>query len=127
MNREVIKAATRGAARLFDFDSSINKRRNPVRSKAPEKRPPLDPVKETRKLMIKSNNIVLKMLYIKIHEQMEKQRMIIQLRDIESYEYNEIAKVMDMEPTAIRVALSRARKTLREKFIKQQNHGISQN
>jgi len=62
-----------------------------------------------------------------IDELPEKQRMIIQLRDIESYEYNEIAKVMDMEPTAIRVALSRARKTLREKFIKQQNHGISQN
>ena len=32
-----------------------------------------------------------------------------------------------MEPTAIRVALSRARKTLREKFVKQQNYGISQN
>ena len=57
----------------------------------------------------------------------EKQRMIIQLRDIENYEYHEIAKVMDMEPTAIRVALSRARKTLREKFIKNQNHGIRQN
>ena len=55
----------------------------------------------------------------------EKQRMIVQLRDIENYEYHEIAKVMDMEPTAIRVALSRARKTLRMKFIKQQNHGIS--
>ncbi len=62
-----------------------------------------------------------------IDELPEKQKMIIQLRDIESYEYHEIAKVMDMEPTAIRVALSRARKTLRKKFIKQQNHGISQN
>ena len=56
-----------------------------------------------------------------------KQRIIIQLRDIESYEYHEIAKVVNMEPTAIRVALSRARKTLREKFLKQQNYGISQN
>ncbi len=54
----------------------------------------------------------------------EKQRMIIQLRDVENYEYQEIGKIMDMEPTAIRVALSRARKTLRENFIKKQNYGI---
>ncbi len=38
-----------------------------------------------------------------IDELPEKQRMIVQLRDIENYEYQEIAKVMDMEPTAIRV------------------------
>lgn len=54
----------------------------------------------------------------------EKQRMIIQLRDVENYEYAEIGKIMNMEPTAIRVALSRARKTLREKYIKKQNYGI---
>lgn len=55
----------------------------------------------------------------------EKQRMIIQLRDVENYEYHEIAEIMNMEATAIRVALSRGRKALREKFIKQQNYGIS--
>ena len=55
----------------------------------------------------------------------EKQRMIVQLRDVENYEYHEIAEIMGMEPTAIRVALSRARKALREKFIKKQNYGIS--
>ena len=54
----------------------------------------------------------------------EKQRMIIQLRDVENYEYQEIGKIMNMEPTAIRVALSRARKTLRQNFIKKQNSGI---
>ena len=55
----------------------------------------------------------------------EKQRMIVQLRDIENYEFEEIARILDMEPTAIRVTLSRARKTLRERFIKKQNYGIS--
>ena len=55
----------------------------------------------------------------------EKQRMIVQLRDVEHYEYHEIAEIMGMEPTAIRVALSRARKALREQFIKKQNYGIS--
>lgn len=55
----------------------------------------------------------------------EKQRMIIQLRDIENYEFQEIGEILNMEQTAIRVALSRARKSLREKFIKRQNYGIS--
>ena len=70
-----------------------------------------------------STSIIKKM----IDELPEKQKIIIQLRDIENYEYHEIGKVLNMEPTAIRVALSRARKTLREKFVKQQNYGISQN
>jgi len=55
----------------------------------------------------------------------EKQKMVIQLRDIENYEYAEIGKILGMEPTAIRVTLSRARKSLREKFIKKENYGIS--
>jgi len=67
-----------------------------------------------------SANIIKKMM----NELPEKQRTIIQLRDVENYEYHEIGKIMNMEPTAIRVALSRARKTLREKFIKKQNYGI---
>lgn len=55
----------------------------------------------------------------------EKQRMIIQLRDVEQYEFKEIADIMNMEQTAVRVALSRARKTIRERFIKKQNYGIA--
>ncbi|MFC4740564.1 RNA polymerase sigma factor [Flavobacterium ponti] len=46
----------------------------------------------------------------------EQQRIIVQLREIEEYEFAEIAKIVDMNETAIRVALSRARKTIREKF-----------
>ncbi len=55
----------------------------------------------------------------------EKQKLIIQLRDIENYEYDEIGKILDLQPTAVRVALSRARKTIREQLIKQHNYGIS--
>ena len=54
----------------------------------------------------------------------EQQRMIIQLRDIEEYDYDEIGKMLDMNPTAIRVALSRARKTIREKLTNTHNYGI---
>ncbi len=55
----------------------------------------------------------------------EQQRIILQLRDVEQYEFAEIAKVLDMKETAIRVNLSRARKTIKEKLIKKHNYGVS--
>jgi len=65
----------------------------------------------------------------KVHEFIEKlpekQKLIIQLRDIENYDYEEIGKILGLQPTAVRVALSRARKTIREQLIKQHNYGIS--
>lgn len=54
----------------------------------------------------------------------EQQKMVFQLRDVERYEYKEIAKIMEMNETAIRVALSRARKAIRENLIKKHNYGI---
>lgn len=59
-----------------------------------------------------------------INELPEQQRMIVQLRDIEQYEFEEIAKMMDMNETAVRVALSRARKTIREFMTKTHSYGI---
>ncbi|CAM1348471.1 RNA polymerase sigma factor [Tenacibaculum crassostreae] len=55
----------------------------------------------------------------------EQQKIIIQLRDIEQYDFDEICKMVDMKPTAVRVALSRARKTIREELIKKHNYGVS--
>lgn len=55
----------------------------------------------------------------------EQQKIIIQLRDVEQYDFEEICKMVDMKPTAVRVALSRARKTIREALIKQHNYGVS--
>jgi RNA polymerase sigma factor (sigma-70 family) len=54
----------------------------------------------------------------------EQQKIILQLRDIEEYDFDEIAKVVDMNPTAIRVALSRARKIIREKLTNTHRYGI---
>ncbi|MEJ2163854.1 MAG: RNA polymerase sigma factor [Robiginitalea sp.] len=54
----------------------------------------------------------------------EQQRMVLQLRDVEAYEYEEIEKLMDMKPTAVRVTLSRARKAVREKLIEKHRYGI---
>ncbi len=59
-----------------------------------------------------------------IKELPEQQQIIIHLRDVEHFEYEEIAKMIDMNETAIRVALSRARKTIREQISKTHNYGI---
>ncbi|NCT09236.1 MAG: sigma-70 family RNA polymerase sigma factor [Flavobacteriia bacterium] len=63
-----------------------------------------------------------------VHQLIEKlpdqQKIIIQLRDIEEYDLEEICKMVDMKPIAVRVALSRARKTIREELIKKHNYGI---
>ena len=49
----------------------------------------------------------------------EQQKLVIQLRDVEQYDFEEIGKMLDMKSTAVRVTLSRARKTIREELIKQ--------
>jgi len=54
----------------------------------------------------------------------ELQKTIIQLRDVEAYDLDEIAKMLDMNNTAVRVNLSRARKTIREKLTNTHNYGI---
>lgn len=54
----------------------------------------------------------------------EQQRIIIQLRDVEEYDYDEICEILDMNQTAVRVALSRARKTIREQLIKTHAYGL---
>lgn len=54
----------------------------------------------------------------------EQQKIILQMRDVEQYEFAEISKILDMNETAIRVALSRARKSIREKLTKTHNYGV---
>jgi RNA polymerase sigma-70 factor (ECF subfamily) len=61
----------------------------------------------------------------KIMEELpEQQKIIVQLRDIEQYEFSEISKMLDINETAIRVSLSRARKALREKLTKTHSYGV---
>ena len=63
-------------------------------------------------------------VYKLIEKLPEQQKLVIQLRDVEEYDFEEIGKMLDLKPTAVRVALSRARKTIREELIKQHNYGI---
>ena len=60
----------------------------------------------------------LRDLVRKIHEIIqtlpEQQRSVMQLRDIEGYDFEEIAEILGMNENAVRVNLSRARKKIRE-------------
>lgn len=55
----------------------------------------------------------------------EQQKIVLQLRDVEQFEFAEIAKMLGSNETAVRVALSRARKTVRDTMIKKYKYGIS--
>jgi RNA polymerase sigma factor (sigma-70 family) len=57
----------------------------------------------------------------------EQQRVIIQLRDVEGYEFEEISEITDMNVNAIRVNLSRARKRIKELYFNEQNYGKQEN
>ena len=57
----------------------------------------------------------------------DQQKIIMQLRDIEQCSYEEIEKVTTMSVNTIRVALSRARKKVKEELIKKYNYGLAKN
>ncbi len=59
-----------------------------------------------------------------LEELPEQQKMVLQLRDIEEYDFEEIAEMLDMKPTAVRVALSRARKIVRDRLTEKHSYGI---
>ncbi|MBN2668546.1 MAG: sigma-70 family RNA polymerase sigma factor [Bacteroidales bacterium] len=53
-----------------------------------------------------------------INQLPEKQKTIMHLRDIEGYDFEEIASITNLEINAIRVNLSRARQSVRDALIK---------
>jgi RNA polymerase sigma-70 factor (ECF subfamily) len=54
----------------------------------------------------------------------EKYRTIIQLRDIDGYSYQEIADILVVEMSEVKVNLHRARKAVREQLQKLQVYGV---
>ncbi len=59
-----------------------------------------------------------------IAELPDKQRLAIHMRDIEGYEIEEIAILLESDEASVRVNLSRARKSIREQLIKLMNYGV---
>jgi len=62
-----------------------------------------------------------------INDLPEHQKMIIHLRDIEGYEFEEIAEIMQMSLNTIRVNLSRARKKVRKTLVKKYSYEFARN
>jgi RNA polymerase sigma factor (sigma-70 family) len=56
----------------------------------------------------------------------QQQRMIMQLRDIEGYEFEEIEQALEINLNTIRVNLSRARKKIRDMYINSIHDGAEQ-
>jgi RNA polymerase sigma-70 factor (ECF subfamily) len=54
----------------------------------------------------------------------EKQRMIIHLRDVEGYSYNEICDILELDMNQVKVNLFRARNAVREKLMKINAYGL---
>ena len=54
----------------------------------------------------------------------DKQRQIIQLRDIEGFSYQEIGKILNLDANNVKVNLFRARKSVRENLQKINAYGL---
>jgi len=57
----------------------------------------------------------------------DQQKVIMQMRDIEELEYEQIAEVMELNVNAVRVNLSRARKKVRDTISKIQGYELARN
>ena len=59
-----------------------------------------------------------------IAELPDKQRIAIHMRDVEGYEIDEIANLLECDEASVRVNISRARKSVRKQLIKLMNYGV---
>ena len=53
------------------------------------------------------------------------QRVVIQLRDVEQMDFTEIATVLSSSEAAVRMNLSRARRTIKDYVLKMESYGVS--
>ncbi|MDA3780987.1 MAG: sigma-70 family RNA polymerase sigma factor [Bacteroidales bacterium] len=72
-------------------------------------------------------NILIRKIHNAIERLPNQQHVIMQLKDIEGYDYEEISQIMQMNINSIRVCVSRARKRLREIIIKSNYEGAEKN
>lgn len=57
----------------------------------------------------------------------EQQKVIVHLRDIEGYDFDEIAAILGLNLNVIRVNLSRARKKIKEQLVKVHQYDLQRN
>lgn len=78
-------------------------------------------VTESNYEFIESKDLIKKVIQSLPHQQ----RLIIELRDIEEFSYEEIAETLDITVNNIRVNLSITRKKVKEEIIKIYNYGLA--
>ena len=66
----------------------------------------------------------LKLVHRLVGELPEKQRLIMQLRDVEGKSYKEIAAALRLTEEQVKVNLFRARQKVKQKFIDIENYGL---
>lgn len=54
----------------------------------------------------------------------EKQRTVMQLRDMENKSYRDIATIMGISEELVKVNIFRARQTIKKEFLKQERYGL---
>lgn len=70
------------------------------------------------------NDERMKIIHRLINELPEKQRLIMQLRDIEGESYKEIAKVLNLTEEQIKVNLFRARQKVKQRYLEIDEYGL---
>ena len=70
------------------------------------------------------NNERMKIIHRLIDELPEKQRLIMQLRDIEGESYKDIAKVLQLTEEQVKVNLFRARQKVKQRYIEIGEYGL---
>ena len=73
------------------------------------------------KLVTKEHMMLIHRL---MNELPEKQKLIMQLRDIEGQSYKEIASVLNLTEEQVKVNLFRARQKVKQKFINIEGYGL---
>lgn len=70
------------------------------------------------------NNERMSIIHRLINELTEKQRLIMQLRDIEGESYKEIAKILNLTEEQVKVNLFRARQKVKQRYLEIDEYGL---
>ena len=70
------------------------------------------------------NNERMSIIHRLINELPEKQRLIMQLRDIEGEIYKEIAKILNLTEEQVKVNLFRARQKVKQRYLEIDEYGL---
>lgn len=70
------------------------------------------------------NNERMSIIHRLINELPEKQRLIVQLRDIEGESYKEIAKILNLTEEQVKVNLFRARQKVKQRYLEIDEYGL---